>query len=539
MVRYGLRERTIGRILEDKAALNGERPYLFFEERAYSYADMEVLSNRIANSLKSLGIRHGSHVAVMMDNKPEIVWAYFALGKLGAVAVPINTAAKGELLAYYLNQSDSEAVIVEMPLVERLLAVKDNVPKIRQAIVYNEAGELPRELPRLFRVPVHDYLALEQGPTHSPGMEVKYSDLHYILYTSGTTGPSKGNMSTHCHALTCGFELVEAFGYRPDDILYVCLPLFHGNALLCSCLPALVADAAMALARRFSASTFWDDIRKFGVTQFNSLGAMTNFLWSRPPDPRDADNPIRQCMVVPTPKEFYHAFEQRFGLKFTSVYALTDCGMVTIHRPDDPPEKWASAGRVSPKVEVRIVDDEDFELPPGEVGEIVVRGREPWVLAQGYYDLPEANVRASRNLWFHTGDRGYVDADGFLYFVDRKKDAIRRRGENISSYEVEQIILKHPAVLEVAAFPVTSEHSEDEVMVSVVLREGAMLKAEELVEFCQENMAYFMVPRYVEFVSALPKTMTEKVEKYKLCESAQKRLPAIWDRERAGIKLKR
>jgi crotonobetaine/carnitine-CoA ligase len=188
---------------------------------------------------------------------------------------------------------------------------------------------------------------------------------------------------------------------------------------------------------------------------------------------------------------------------------------------------------------VRIVDDADFEVPRGQVGEIVVRGKEPWIMCQGYYKMPEATLAAWRNLWFHTGDRGYMDQENYLYFVDRKKDAIRRRGENISSFEVEQIILKHPSVLDVAAFPITSEHSEDEVMVSIVLREGGTLSEMQLIEFCNRNMPYFMVPRYVEIVNALPKTMTEKVEKYKLRASAETRLSAIWDREKAGIVIKR
>ena len=244
-------------------------------------------------------------------------------------------------------------------------------------------------------------------------------------------------------------------------------------------------------------------------------------------------------MVVPTPQQFFHEFEARFGITFTSVYALTDCGMVTVRGPKDPPEKWSSAGKACDYVEIKIVDDEDFEVPQGTTGEIVVRNREPWIYAQGYYNMPEATAASRRNLWFHTGDRGYMDKDGYIYFVDRKKDAIRRRGENISSYEVEQIILNHPAVLDVAAFPVNSEHSEDEVMVSVVPREDAEVTEAEIVEHCRVNMAYFMVPRFVEIVPELPKTMTEKVEKYKLKQDAEARLATIWDRDKMGIVIKR
>jgi carnitine-CoA ligase len=538
MTSYPIRERVLGRLVADKAEQHGDRTFIRFEGRTLSYRDLHVISNRLANSLAQRGVRKGTHVALMIDNKPEIVLLYIALGKLGAVSVPLNTAAKGELLAYYLEQSDTEVLIADSPLIERLGAIGGRVPKLRNVISITEAGQQQAGVGSI-PWPLSDYTELLAAADTTPEVEVRFSDLHALLYTSGTTGPSKGNMSTHSHALGCGFVLAETYGYRPDDVLYVCLPIFHGNAWLCSVLPAFVADASIVIARRFSVSNFWDDIRRHGVTQFNSLGAMTNFIWSQPPSPADRDHKVRQVMVVPTPMQFYQEFEERFGIKFTSVYALTDCGMVTVRGPNDPPAKWASGGKAAGYAQIRIVDDDDFEVPRGTPGEIVVRTHEPWIFAQGYYNLPEATARTARNLWFHTGDRGYMDEDGYLYFVDRKKDAIRRRGENISSFEVEQMILKHPAVLDAAAFPVASEHSEDEVMVSVVLRDGAKLTATELIEHCKDNMAYFMVPRYVEFVPQLPKTMTEKVEKYKLKQSAEGRLAQVWDREKAGIVVKR
>lgn len=537
MIDYPLKDRVLGRIVADKAALHGERIFMRFEDRQLSYRELDELSNRLANGLARLGVQKGSHVALMIDNKPEIILLYVALGKLGAVSVPLNTAAKGELLAYYLRQSRSELLVVDSALVGRLLPVAGQLEQLRGVVILDEGGAAAPVVTGLPWTP-SDYATLLDAPDHPPDVEVRFCDLHSLLYTSGTTGPSKGNMSTHAHTTTCGFQLAQSYGYRPDDVLYVCLPLFHGNAWLCSVMPALVADASIAISRRFSASVFWDELRRYGATQFNALGAMTNFIWSRPPGPGDRDHRVRQVMVVPTP-QFYAGFEERFGVRFTSVYALTDCGMVTARGPGDPDEKWASAGKACHDVEIRIVDDDDFEVPAGQPGEIVVRTRQPWIFALGYFDMPEATARTMRNLWFHTGDRGILDADGYLYFVDRKKDAIRRRGENISSFEVEQIVLKHPAVLEVAAFPVRSEHSEDEVMVSVVLREGARASEEELVVHCRDNMAYFMVPRYVELVPTLPKTMTEKVEKYKLKQDAESRLADIWDREAAGIVVQR
>jgi len=538
MKNYPLQERVVGQVVADKAALHGERPFIFFEDRTISYRELDETSNRLANGLAALGVAKSTHVAFLVDNKPEIILLYVALAKLGAVCVPINTAAKGELLAYYTNQSDSEFLIADAPLIGRFTPLVDRLPKLRGVVTLTDSSQ-PGEGAVSLPWPAVDYDELLAASDSAPAVEVRFSDLYSLIYTSGTTGASKGNMSTHSHTLGCGFELAKSYGYRPDDRLYVCLPLFHGNAWICSVMPALVADAAVVLARRFSASTFWDDIHRYGVTQFNALGAMANFLWSRPPDAADRGHKVRQVMVVPTPAQYYHQFEQRFGIKFTSLYALSDCGVITVHGPQEPQSKWQSAGRACENIEVRIVDDDDLEVPAGTPGEIVVRTTEPWMFCQGYYNMPEVTVQTWRNLWFHTGDRGYMDREGYLYFVDRKKDAIRRRGENISSFEVEQIILRHPAVLEVAAYPVTSEHSEDEVMVSLVLREGAHLSEAELIAHCAENMAYFMVPRYVEFLAAIPKTMTEKVEKYKLKAAAERDLANVWDREKAGIVVKR
>ncbi|WP_340151342.1 ATP-dependent acyl-CoA ligase [uncultured Sneathiella sp.] len=530
--------RTLGNVLRLKAKKNGDKTFLRFLDRSYSYKEFNEISNRLAHSLTSVGIEKGQHVAFMMDNKPEILLLYFAVAKIGAVSVPVNTAAKGELLAYYLTQSDSTALIADSGLVDRFVTVQEQC-SIDRVIVVDDGRPLADDIRSSIRGDVTDYEALLDGSAEDLPVDiVRNRDLAFLLYTSGTTGPSKGNMEPHEMMVSGSIDYAEYYGYQPEDVIYTCLPLFHGNALNTSALPALMADATLVVSPRFSASAFWQEVRDNDVTQFNLLGAMANIIWAQPESPKDRENKVRMCMMVPVP-DFAREFEKRYELKITSVYALTDFGGATFLSPEHPPAKWKSAGELREHMTIAIMDDDDQPQPTGTPGEICLRCDVPWMTAQGYYKKPDATAEARRNLWFHTGDRGYMDEDGFLYFVDRKKDAIRRRGENISSYEVEQIILGHPAVEDVAAYAVNSEMSEDEVMVSVECKEGHTLNEEELVRYCADNMAYFMVPRFVEFVSELPRTMTEKVEKYKLKQDAQERLGQIWDREEAGIVVNR
>jgi carnitine-CoA ligase len=532
---YPLKQRTIGRLLADKAGRIGDRTWLIFGDRRYTYAQAHDLSNRYANGFRGLGIRKGDHVAVMMANCPEFIWTIWGLGKLGAVTVPLNTAARGELLKYFITQSDSICVVVSAELADRVAEALGNDHNVRAFCTLGGAGSLAHRGHTLV-----DLAAFADASAEEPDpSQVLASDPQYIMYTSGTTGPSKGVISPHSQAHGVGRSLAQNFGYRPDDVVYTCLPLFHGNALWYSCYAAFWADCALAVSARFSASSFWDEIRAAGATQFNALGAMTNILLRAQPSLRDREHRVRQAMLVPLSPDVYREVSERFGVQVTSLYAMTETFAVTMFTPDDPVSKGSSAGKPRGLSELLIVNDEDDPLPVGEVGEICVRPCEPGIVMSGYYKMPEATVRDTRNLWLHTGDRGRIDADGYLYFVDRKKEAIRRRGENISAYEVEMLIARHPSVLEVAAVPVTSELSEDEVMVYVVCRDGCTVSAEDLVRFANQNMAHFMVPRFVHFIDALPKTASEKIEKYKLKTWAEQNRETLWDREAVGVKLER
>ena len=538
MKEYSLGDRTIGRILAEKAERIPDHPWLLWQDERHTFADLEAMTNRFANGLAELGIARGDHVAVLLGNGPEFFWTIWGLGKLGAVAVPVNTAAKGELLRYFIDQSDSQWIVVDEESAQRVAAIADKVPRVRG--VLHHGPKAPASCGIVSpSVPVLALGELARASGARPPIDaVRHDDLHLIMYTSGTTGPSKGVMSPHSQGHGVGWSLAKFFGYRSDDVIYTCLPLFHGNALWYSAYAALWAEAALAVAPRFSATQFWDDIRRFGATQFNTLGAMTNILWKLPPSPADHEHRLRLCMTVPVPKEIYQELQQRYHVQITSVYAMTENCAVTLFTPDDPPAKAGAAGKTRGYAEIRIVDDDGRECAAGETGEIAMRAA-PGMMMMGYYKMPEATAQQFRDGWFQTGDRGYVDADGYLYFADRKKEAIRRRGENISAYEVELILSRHPQVLEVAAIPVSSELTEDDVMVYVVLKAGERLSEKEIVEFCNEHMAYYMVPRFVAFIDALPKTPSEKIEKYKLKRDAEARREELWDREQHGIVVRR
>jgi len=530
---------TFGNVLADKLARVPDKLFLhnLADGRKWTYAEFAREAGCLASGLLREGVGPRDHVAVMMENRPEQLLSYFALGKLGACTVPVNTGARGDLLVYFLTHADCSTVIVEQNLVARVIEVADSLPLLKRIFVLAD-GESPALNSHGCHVPLLPFarlLSCDEGPLP---YEPVFSDLAFLMFTSGTTGPSKAIMYTQAHTLYWGWDYAQHHHYTADDTLYVYLPLFHGNGWLCNTLGAFMAGGTVALARRFSASRFWYDVAMSGATVTNCLGAVATFLWTQPPGPQDRDHRMLRMGVSPVPT-FGLAFQERFGVTIMSAYGLTDYCMATAYSALHSRDKLGSCGLARNGVHVRIADENDLPLPPGTPGEIQIRSDNPWGAAIGYYKMPEASLAARRNMWFHTGDRGYLDADGFLYYKDRIKDAIRRRGENISAFEVESAVLSHPAVQVAAAYPVTADSTEDEVAVSVVLRPSLSLSEAELIEHCRKNLAYFMVPRYVEFVDALPMTLSQKVEKYRLKARAQDRLREMWDRVAAGIVLER
>ena len=372
----------------------------------------------------------------------------------------------------------------------------------------------------------------------SSGAEPRPEEVAAILYTSGTTGPPKGVMLSHRAYLNSARHFAEEMVQAtPDDVLYTALPLFHINAQAHTVLAAIHLNATMAIGERFSASGFWDDVRRHGATLFNSLAAMIPILCKQPASPRDRDHRARLTACAATPRDVWLAFERRFGVRIVEGYGLTETAGFCVA---NPLEATASSRGTRPRVGVRVGSigrPMSWIEARVEEREILLRAREPHLFMEGYYRMPEQTAEAMRGGWFHSGDAGRADADGYLYFVDRIKQSIRRRGENISSWEVEKVVNAHPKVLESAAVGHPSDLGEEDVRIVVVPRPGEAIDPVEIVRWCEERMAYFMVPRYVELRDALPKTATERVEKYRLKQEGLG--PATWDREAAGYKLRR
>ena len=526
-------QNVIGTLIQEKAKTLKDRVFLFFNDERVTYEEMDIISNRFAQGLARLGLGKGDKVVMMMQNHPDFLYAWFGMAKLGAVEVPINIAYKGDSLSYIINNSDSKLLFIDAPLLERLQLIGKDLPNLRTIIC---RGEFDRAIASSLPIPV---ISIDEFFTCSPdpiAAQVDMKDPVGILYTSGTTGLSKGVVLSHGAFVQLARLIAHFRQLGPQDILYTFLPLFHGNAQMLSVMNALVADAQLVLRERFKASTFWDEIRQYGATQFNYLGAVMTILSKQPPKDGDADNPVRICIGAACPPDVMKQMEERFKIICLEGYGLTEAGIFMHWTVDD--RKPGSCGKIVEEYyEAKLMDDEDNEVPVGEMGEIVVRPKVPFMMMSGYYKMPEKTLESYRNLWFHTGDYARLDDEGYFYFVDRKKDALRRRGENISSFEVEKVINSHPSVLESAVFAIPSELGEDDVAACVVLKPGESLVPEQLLAHCNDRMAYFAIPRYLEFAAELPKTPTGRVEKYRLREAGV--TERTWDREKAGIKITR
>jgi carnitine-CoA ligase len=500
-------------VLEAQARRRGTATFLtVIEEGSLTYAAAARQARQIAAHCAAVGVKAGDPVAVLLPNGLDFVRLWLGLGRLGAVIVPVNTGLTGDFLAHQLRDSGARVVVSAGAGSDAVARVLEMVPGLHML-----------DLDGWQRAPEYE------GPLPDA------TDTACLMYTSGTTGPSKGVLMPHAHCYLFGLGSLESLGISADDRYYVCMPLFHANGLFMQLYATLIAGASAVLRSRFSATSWLSDIREHACTVTNLLGAMSQFVIAQPATPEDRDHQLRVICPVPNPGSHERAWRERFAIPdVVSAYGMTEVniplyGRLGVSRP-------GSAGLVLDRyfeVEVRDPDTDD-PLPAGGIGEIMVRPKVPFGFMSGYAGLPEATVAAWRNFWFHTGDSGTMDEDGWVTFVDRTKDCIRRRGENISSFEVESAIARLGGVAEVAAYavPAGGEGTEDEVMLAVVPEPGAPLEPSDVAAYADRVLPAFARPRYVEVLDALPKTPTQKVRKQELRSRAV--TSSTWDRERSG-----
>lgn len=527
--------RTLGDVIEQCAADFGDRTAYVVDGTPVTFRESEHRSATVAAALHRHGVRHGDRVALLVENCVDLVDVFFACGRMGAIEVAINTANRGDFLRHQLENSDPTVLVVDDHYLDRI-PVDAVLPSLR-AVLVRTTGLGATAAPDL-AVPTLPVRSLyeEPGELPEPSSPVRFSDPLSIVYTSGTSGPSKGVVISHHYMISAASVTFLNRGGAPGDVVYSPLPLYHLNAHIITLLGPYMHGGTGVLDRHFSVSRFWDRVDEVGANHLAILGAQLHLVWNLPPDPRDGQRNLKVLVGAPIPPEMRPKWEQRYGLKTSQGFALSEACPITSSPAgaDTPP---GSSGQPVATVEVRLLDDDDVEVPEGEVGEICVRPREPFIIFSGYWRNPEATAAAWRNGWFHTGDLGRFDERRFLTFVDRKKDYLRRRGENVSSFEVERALLAHPAVGEAAAVGVPSELSEDDCLVLVAPRPGVTLDPWDLVHHCVENMPFFAVPRYFAIMDELPKTPTGKVEKYRLRSAG---VPdGAFDLEAAGYRVNR
>jgi len=507
-----------------------DKVYIKFADNGeqWTYRELRDKTIQTALGLQQLGVAQGDHVMVWLPNSREHIRVFYALNYLGAVCVPINTAYKGTVLAHVIDNSDARLAIVHTDLLARLHEVP--LAALTDVVVVGAEGAVGA----VGTLTLHGYaqsLLPAGGVLQPPARAIEPWDPMAIIYTSGTTGPSKGVLASYLHIFCNAGPETWPF-VTGEDRFMVNMPLFHigGMGVLWV---MFVRGGSVSFIERFDTASFLDTVRATDTTAVFLLGVMASFLDKLPARPDDADSPLRLAFMVPLAGDI-PAFSRRFGCDIYTIFNMTEISTPIISEPN--PTVRGTCGRQRSGVDVRLVDDHDCEVPVGTVGEMILRTDRPWGMNSGYYRNPQATAAAWRNGWFHTGDSFRKDADGYYYFVDRKKDAIRRRGENISSFEVEADVQAHPDVREVAAIGVPNALSEEDVMVVVAPMEGRSIDPAALLDFLRARMAHFMVPRYVRVLPELPKTPSSKVMKHELRQQGV--TADTWDREQAGIQVK-
>lgn len=519
-------DRILSTILTRQAERYGDRVLFVSGQTRWTYAQTAAMAAASAQMLVDAGIEHGDRVALMCSNRPEFLQIYLGCAWLGAIVVPINTALRGFQLSHIFRNSQPSLLVVEAPFLAAIDTVEADVELPSLAwMIGTDAGTGSAKISPVPLPSLNDRAAA--------GL-VRPGDTVAILYTSGTTGPAKGVCCPQAQLFWWGIYSARALGICEGDVLFTTLPLFHTNALN-AFYQAVLNGCTYVLEPKFSASGFWAAARRHDATVGYLLGAMASMLLAQPRTDDDRSHRLRVALGGGVPPQIHGPFLERFGVPLVDGYGSTETNFVFAGAiPSDRP---GTMGYLADGIEARIVDADDAELPIGQAGELLLRASEPFAFATGYFGMPEKTVEAWRNLWFHSGDRVVRDSDGHYRFIDRMKDSIRRRGENVSSWEVEQAIQSHPAVAACAIYPLPSELGEDEVAAAILPEPGQSLAPVDIIRHCEGRIAYFAIPRYVRIVKEMPLTENGKIKKGVLRDAGV--TADIWDREAAGVKVRR
>lgn len=533
---------TIPQLLERRLADDADGPYLDVLGATFSAAEVDDVACRIANGLTALGVQQGQRVATLLENSPEAMLAWWGIVRGGRVAVPINTAYKGSYLRHQLHDCGASVLIAQRSLAARAAAIAAELPDLRHVLIVDDGAggdDGWAAPPASIRVGTWGELLASEATV--PDVNIRPSDLGTFVYTGGTTGPSKGCMLSHNYHEAASRQIATCWQRSADDVVWTPLPLYHYNAIVTAVLGPLLTGGRSAISGKFSVSAFWPEMNRVGATITSTLGTMAYLLAhdvDRPEMPRsgapEANTTLRMLGAAPMPVEVERIITERFGVStFSGAYGVTEASLIS-WQPPGTSNRPNAAGVINDEYfDVRIFDDDDNEVAPSTDGEIVIRPKRPHVMFEGYWGRPDATVATSVNWWYHTGDVGHVDEDGYLYFVDRKADYLRRRGENISSFEVERILMSHGALADVAVHAVPSRLTEDDLKITATVKEGASITEAELFTWAIDQLPYFALPRYIEFRAELPRSPVGRVLKRELRDEGV--TPTTWDVEGSGI----
>lgn len=501
-------------LLEERASQVPDKYFLLYEKERFTYSQMDQNANKVANLIKSFGGGKGKGIGIFMKNSPRYLDVFFGVQKIGMYVVPLNPELKGDGLQYVIDHSDVEFLVVDGELFDTFAAVKKTLPKLKHVFI-NDCEPDTQNIKVPFGIKKLSAAAEQSGA--NPGVGYNPKDMCLIMYTSGTTGMPKGVVYRYGRSSVKKLAFLSGLHIKPDDVYYTAMQLCHGNAMFLTVTLSMAGKATVALARKFSASRFWDDIRRHKVTLFNVIGSIVPILMKQPANPLDSQNNVRVVISAACPADMWEPFEKRFGVTIYEGYGAVDGGNKIIMNLGTGP--IGSVGKPTKRLgEYRLIDSEGKDVKKGEPGELVFVLREKKSSGEGveYYKNEKATGEKNKDGLLYTGDIFRSDKNGYLYFVGRNTESMRKGGENVSAFEVEKVIMDYPAVEEVAVYAVPSEMAEDEIMASIKPVEGMQLDPKDLIVFLKDRLAKFAIPRYIRIVAEFPMTNSFRVMKKEL-----------------------